>query len=545
MVEIHDGSLNCGEEGQPVTADANDYGEFQLDYSGSSAVVNRFLVQNFDSGSAGNLTVDVFGGTLNTLTTEAGDITSLYVSSSQVDILGPLLLDQLTVASGTFVATGTLTCNTTSGSLDVSGGLMKLTSGGTVYGLTVSSSGNLQVLDGPLCLTDLELSGNGLVNLSAPITSRAAGSAPLVNVLGTSQLLVGSTSVTGAVINISTSGLVSLTTGSINATTSLGQINVSGAGLLSVSAGFVNANTLTLSSATGSLQTLATVTSGTIAAQLFSMSGTAGLSLGSGYLTASQINVNDAALLNVGTGFLNASTLSLSSTLGTTQTLVKVTTGTITAQQLNISGTAALDLGTGSLTVAYGSGTGPDSTIQSYIASGRNSGNWNGVGINSSAVAAITSDTTYYAVGYADGADDMVSGLSPGQIKVVPTLAGDARLEGKVGFDDFQIVLANYGQPGNWDQGNFMYTSTVDFADFQLVLQNYGKTSTLGGASPGVRSGPGPGFGEGRHLDTPDAATVTLNITASDGDWTVYADAAQATTPAWRASTSTLPAVVA
>jgi len=59
----------------------------------------------------------------------------------------------------------------------------------------------------------------------------------------------------------------------------------------------------------------------------------------------------------------------------------------------------------------------------------------------------------------------------------MPTLAGDATLQGTVDFYDFQIVLANFGKTNQaWDQGDFDYGAAVDFNDFQLVLSNFGAT---------------------------------------------------------------------
>lgn len=70
------------------------------------------------------------------------------------------------------------------------------------------------------------------------------------------------------------------------------------------------------------------------------------------------------------------------------------------------------------------------------------------------------------------------SGVSSGEIEIMPTLAGDSTLSGTVGFNDFQVVLRNFGEPGqSWDQGDFDYSGTVDFYDFQVVLSNFGQNS--------------------------------------------------------------------
>jgi len=83
-----------------------------------------------------------------------------------------------------------------------------------------------------------------------------------------------------------------------------------------------------------------------------------------------------------------------------------------------------------------------------------------------------------YAIGSADGADGIVSGLPSGQIEIMPTLAGDAQLKGTVGFGDFQLLSQYFGQAGGWDEGNFTYGSAVDLGDFQLLAENFGASSS-------------------------------------------------------------------
>jgi hypothetical protein len=100
-------------------------------------------------------------------------------------------------------------------------------------------------------------------------------------------------------------------------------------------------------------------------------------------------------------------------------------------------------------------------------------------------------------------------------------------LQGTVNFGDFQLLSQYFGMTGTtWDEGDFTYNGTTDFGDFQLLSENFGKTSSAltGGDSPGVVNRPGPNFGHGQHQANPAAATVTLNIAASGGSWTAYAD---------------------
>ncbi|MHB1769183.1 MAG: beta strand repeat-containing protein, partial [Phycisphaerae bacterium] len=91
--------------------------------------------------------------------------------------------------------------------------------------------------------------------------------------------------------------------------------------------------------------------------------------------------------------------------------------GTLTGTTaLTIASGAALNLANTSagngVVIDYGSNPSPNSAIQSYVASG-----------------AITTSAGY-AVGYANGADGVVSGLSAGQEKIMATLPGDTNLAG-------------------------------------------------------------------------------------------------------------------
>ncbi|HUB24143.1 MAG TPA: PEP-CTERM sorting domain-containing protein, partial [Tepidisphaeraceae bacterium] len=115
----------------------------------------------------------------------------------------------------------------------------------------------------------------------------------------------------------------------------------------------------------------------------------------------------------------------------------------------------------------------------SYLTTGYNGGRWNGPGIDSSAVASLNASQSalVYSVGFADGADGLTS-VPSGEIEIMPTLAGDAKLQGNVVFGDFQVLAEYFGASGGWDEGNFTYGPTIDFCDFQLLAQNFGADST-------------------------------------------------------------------
>jgi len=139
---------------------------------------------------------------------------------------------------------------------------------------------------------------------------------------------------------------------------------------------------------------------------------------------------------------------------------------------LSITGNGVLDVDNNHFILAYGASD-PITTIAGYIKSGYDGGGWDGIGINSSAAIWWTDDLRY-GVGYADGKDGVVSGLTSGQIEVAYTLLGDANLDGLVNGSDFNILAANFNQSiTGWDQGDFNYDGLVNAADFNELAANF------------------------------------------------------------------------
>jgi len=170
----------------------------------------------------------------------------------------------------------------------------------------------------------------------------------------------------------------------------------------------------------------------------------------------------------------------LTITGGKTQLAADVTLGSgaaasnVNLSSLSITGTGQLDITNNQIIIDYG-GSDPMSAIYGYLESGYNNASWNGPGIISSTAQALTNSLSY-GVGYADGNDNVVSGLSSGQIELKYTLLGDANLDGVVNGSDFSILAANFGQGvTNWDQGNFLFTSAVNGSDFSALAANFGQ----------------------------------------------------------------------
>ena len=195
-----------------------------------------------------------------------------------------------------------------------------------------------------------------------------------------------------------------------------------------------------------------------------------------------------AGTLTIGTALSVAGTTSI--TAGTLKLATGVSggtgpavTSTINLTSLSITGNGQFDVNNDHIIITYGASD-PFSTIAGYIASGYNGGGWNGPGIISSA-ALTSTNGLLYGLGYADGADGVVSGLSSGQIEVTYTLLGDANLDGLVNAADFTILAANFNQPvTGWDQGDFNYDGLVNAADFTDLAANFNQ-SVSGAASAG------------------------------------------------------------
>ncbi len=161
------------------------------------------------------------------------------------------------------------------------------------------------------------------------------------------------------------------------------------------------------------------------------------------------------------------------------------------------------------------SGSDPVSTIRGYLTSGYASGSWNGIGIDTSAVA------SGYGLGYADGKDGVVTGLSSGQIEIKYTLYGDANLDGLVTGDDFTILASNLGKSVSaWDKGDFNYDGLVSGDDFTELVGNLGKTANGGDVVlPASDFAAIDAFAaaDGLMVDVPEPGTVGLFLVAGVG----------------------------
>jgi PEP-CTERM motif-containing protein len=183
----------------------------------------------------------------------------------------------------------------------------------------------------------------------------------------------------------------------------------------------------------------------------------------------------------------------------------------------SLSNSGTFNVANNELIVNYKQGADPIASIQSQLTRGYAGGNWNGTGINSSFAA----NHAGYALAYADGADNTVSGLGVGQIEVTYTLYGDVNLDGVVDGNDLAIFAANFGKSGtDWDQGDFNYGGATDGSDFALLAANFGRSAS--GATMDLPSSDWSALDNfaaenGLLADVPEPSTLGLLLLATMG----------------------------
>lgn len=224
------------------------------------------------------------------------------------------------------------------------------------------------------------------------------------------------------------------------------------------------------------------------------------------------VNANSSVAGITGNGALTVGNGSSHNTLQ-----LAVGAGASTVSSLTINTGSTLDLTNNSLIINYAGSADPVATIRQYLASGYNGGAWNGTGISSSSAAA----NTRYALGYADGADGIVQGLSSGQIELKYTLYGDTNLDGVVNSVDFGNFAANFGKSHKtWDQGDFTYDGVVNSIDFGLLAANFGHSA--GGAAVALASSDWAALdafaaANGLMADVPEPASIGVICAAGAG----------------------------
>jgi autotransporter-associated beta strand protein len=153
-------------------------------------------------------------------------------------------------------------------------------------------------------------------------------------------------------------------------------------------------------------------------------------------------------------------------------TLDAPTTAVIHTDTFTTAGSGKLDLTNDKLIVVNGD----LAAIAAKVSAGYNGGAWNGPGI----VTSVATSRTALGVSRATDAGITMFGdvpVTPADVLVAYTLAGDANLDAAVNFTDLVRVAQNYNTTGKgWWQGDFTYDTRVDFNDLVKLAQNYNAT---------------------------------------------------------------------
>jgi hypothetical protein len=437
---------------------------------------------------------------------------------------GNLAVNGITVTnSGTIEATGTGSTVTLNSNAAISGGTLSSGSGDSIVsagsitttlenGVTVASGTHFNILNAGQTNVSNTLTNNGTITVNSNVGGNTtvldfssgailAGTGSVVlNATGGNAQLNGTvtqnvgSSITGlgqinaaltnngtVNANVSASTMTILTNPS-NPMTNGGTMEATGGGNLSI-------NGITITNTGGTIKATGNNGSGINSSVILNGTTISGGTLSTdssgnifGYGTVDAPTTNNGVVnANISFQTLNLNgTVSGSGTLSVTNgaTLVIGTnTGGSTQGAVSVTGSGSkLNLTNNHLIINYGAGPDPAATIRSLLTSGYAAGAWTGQGIDSS-TAALPANS-HYALGYADGVDGVVAGLSSGQIELKYTLYGDADLDGLVTGNDFTILVSNLAKSGRtWDQGDFDYDGSVTGNDFTALVANLGKSA--------------------------------------------------------------------
>jgi fibronectin-binding autotransporter adhesin len=468
----NNGTINADISGSTMTLDGDPMsntsimeatGGGNLTISGITITNTGTIKATGNNGSGTNSSITINNATISGGTLSADSADSINSPGSETTTLQSgvtistgthynLLNDSQTNVSNTLTNNGTITVNSTAGPngtiLDFSAGSV-LAGAGTVV---LNSNGTAAELNGALTQNSAS-SITGIGQINAALTNNGTVNA---NVGAGTLTLQGNPMSNGGTMEATGGG--NLTIGAITITNTGGTIKATGSG------GGGNSS-VTLAGATITGGALSTDSSGNIL----------------GFGTSSAVVTNN--------GFINANvngqTLNINGNITGTGTLIAsnggdlvigTNTGGSSQDAVSVTGgSSKIDLTNNHLFINYGGGIDPAATIRSLLTTGYAGGAWTGSGIDSS-TAALPANNPHFGLGYADGVDGVVAGLTSGQIEIAYTLYGDANLDGIVSGDDFTILVANLGKSvTRWDQGDFNYDGTVSGDDFTLLVANLGK----------------------------------------------------------------------
>jgi fibronectin-binding autotransporter adhesin len=477
-----------------IAATMTNNGTINANISGNTMTLGGDPMSNsniMEATGGGNLTISGI-----TITNTGGTIKATGNNGSGVD--SSITLSNATISGGTLTSDPADSINSPGGEATTLQG-----------GVTISTGTHYNLLnDGTTNVSDT-LTNNGTITVNSSVGPNGSdldfssgsvlagtGTVVLNNVGNTAQILGSLTQNAGSSITgigqidatLANNGTVNANIGAGtlmlagNPMSNGGTMEATGGGNLSIS-GITITNTGGTIKATGSgggdnsTVTLAgtTITGGTLSTD------SSGNILGFGTSTAVTknngiINANvNGDILNIDGNITGTGTL-IASNGG--DLVIGTNTGGSSQDAVSVTGAnSKIDLTNNHLFINYGASADPAATIRGYLTTGYAAGAWNGPGIDSS-TAALPANNSHYGLGYADGADNVVTGLTSGQIEIAYTLYGDANLDGIVSGDDFSILVANLGKSvTKWDQGDFNYDGAVTGDDFSLLVSNLGKAA--------------------------------------------------------------------
>jgi autotransporter-associated beta strand protein len=277
------------------------------------------------------------------------------------------------------------------------------------------------------------------------------------------------------------------------------QINVGTLAISSDSNLGAASNSGTLAGGSGTLKTLAPVSS---TRNLTVNAGAGNIDTDTFDSSFGQIT-GAGTLTKFGSGNLTVSTLR-NQAMTVQAGKVSIAAGRSTANTSNIKAltitSGALNLNDQDLVIDY-TGTSPLPAVQTALTSGFAGGSWTGSGINSDSAAAASSSAHKTALGYGEASavfsafPATFSGQQVDDTSVLVryTYSGDANLDGKVDTLDFNSLAANFGGNGKvWTQADFNFDGVVDTLDFNSLAANFGQQLpdgaglSAGGASIGT-----------------------------------------------------------
>ncbi len=364
---------------------------------------------------------------------------------------------------------GSSTASATAGSTGTTSGQSAVTANSTATGQSGGNVvNNIQANGGNGALGNATATANGIGPDAISATANATGGSGGSGVGTGFHGGTGGNAIADAIATSTSTGLATATAtanGGAGGSATLGA--VVGVPGNATSAAEVNGVTITqVLNASGGVPA-----SSEVAAMSNLLAGGAIVSIGTSNQNAGAVSVTGPNALIV--GITGAGSLTVGDGVNPTTLQLATNSGGSSESSLVVQSGSRLDVANNHLLINYGSSSDPITTIAGYLKTGFSNGNWTGPGIDSS-VAAVNKN--HYSLGYADGADHVVTGLSSGQIEIKYTLQGDANLDGVVSGDDFTILTDNLGkQVTGWDKGDFNYDDVVSGDDFTLLTDNLGK----------------------------------------------------------------------